>query len=281
MNNKKARTAERFAPATQHGNTNLIGSDQWNISWAAAAPPIRLRAWRDYVSWRLSRLFREYIKAGHRILEVGCGGSAFLPYFAKDLGAEVWGLDFSPAGVVNAKAALTRAGVSGTIIQGDLFTFKEIPFGTFDVVFSAGFIEHFTDTADVLKRIIRFAKPRSGLIITTVPNMGGAIGAVHKRLARDFYAQHVALTPELLDSIHCQAGATPVQRAEYFGSICLGVVNYEQALRRLPRLLITMARRTLEIPQFLITLPLWALRTKIETASFSPYIVGVYRRTGT
>ena len=85
-------------------NTNLIGSEQWDSQWAISRAPRRLRAWRDYLSWRLARVFRQHIKPGDRVLEVGCGGSRFLPYFARDLGAEVWGLDFAPAGVFQCKS---------------------------------------------------------------------------------------------------------------------------------------------------------------------------------
>src|SRR5664279_2041222 len=105
------RPMDCVIPAAQPDNTNLIGSDQWNASWAAAAAPRRLRPWRDYVSWRFARIFREYIKPGDRILEIGCGGSRFLPYFARELGAAVWGMDFAAEGVITAKAALARAGV--------------------------------------------------------------------------------------------------------------------------------------------------------------------------
>src|ERR1035437_9171327 len=261
-------------------NTNLIASKQWDASWAATSSPRRLRPWRDYVSWRFARIFREYIKAGDRVLEVGCGGSRLLPYFARDLGAEVWGFDFAPAGVSNAKAALARAGVHGTIVQGDLFNIANVPIDFFDVVFSGGFIEHFTDTRDVVERIVRFAKPKSGLIITEVPNVGGWTGKAQKLIDPEFYAQHVVLTLADMDSAHFQASAEPIRKAEYFGTIGLGMINYNRFLRRLPRAAASMLRRSLEVPQFLFTAPLWALRTEFETAAVSPYLLGVYRRTG-
>jgi len=264
--------------SAQPRNTNLIGAEQWNASWEAIASPIRLRPWRDYTSWLFDRFFRDYIRRGDRVLEVGCGGSRLLPYFAKDLGAEVWGFDFAPAGVASAKAALARAGVAGTIKQGNLFGNAAVPDDYFDVVYSGGFIEHFTDTPDVVRRIARFAKPGSGVIITGVPNVGGWVGKIQKLIDPEFHSQHVYLTPELIDSAHCQAGAQPLRAAEYFGSISLGVVNYNRFLRRLPDALAMMARRSLEIPQFLATCPLWALRTKFETAALSPYLLGVYRR---
>src|SRR5664279_6195366 len=221
-------------PNAQPDNTNLIEADQWDASWAAISAPRRLRSWRDYVSWRFARVFREYIKPGDRVLEIGCGGSRFLPYFARELGAEVWGLDFAPAGVSNAKAALERAGVRGTIIEGDLFNTTDIPEEQFDVVFSGGFIEHFTDTTDVLKKIVRFAARGSGLVITEVPNFGGLNGKIQRLADPVLYNQHVVLSPDAMDMAHQKAGAEPVSSAAYFGCLGLGAVNLSRGLSQLP-----------------------------------------------
>src|ERR1035437_5657794 len=267
-------------PNAPPGNTNLIEADQWNASWTATAAPRRLRPWRDYVSWRFATLFRQYIRPGDRVLEIGCGGSRFLPYFAKELGAEVWGLDFAPAGILTAKGALLRAGVSGRIIEGDLFTTTELPEGSFDTVFSAGFIEHFPQTANVLRHITRFAKPGTGLVITEIPNVGGwFFSKLQRRLDPELYAQHVPITPPQMDLAHNEAGARPVRAAQYFDTIGLGVINYDRALCRLPRRARMLLRRSLEIPQFIATAPLWALRTSYETAAISPFILGIYQRS--
>ncbi len=258
-------------------NINLIDSEQWDRSWARTNAPRRLRPWRDYLSWRLARLFSSHIKPGDHVLEVGCGGSRFLPYFAKDLRAEVYGFDFAPSGVENAKTALRRAGVTGTILQGDLFDAPVFPVDHFDVVFSGGFIEHFQDTYDVVKRIAHFAKPRSGVIITAIPNVTGwFFSKVQKRLDPELYGQHVAISAELMDSAHVKAGAEPIRSAHYFGTLALSVLNYDRVL---PSSFISAFRRCVEIPQFMLTAVPWALRVKPESAALSPFLVGIYRRT--
>lgn len=259
-------------------NGNLVTSAQWDSQWAKSRPPRRLRPWRDYLSWRFAEVFKKYIRPGCRVLEVGCGGSRFLPYFAKDLGAEVWGLDYAPAGVLTARAALARVGLSGTIIQGDLFADNEIPTNYFDVVFSGGFIEHFPDTNDVVGRITRFAKPGSGVIITEVPNMGGWIGNLQKLADPPNYHQHVVITPENMDGAHQHAGAEPMQSTEYFGVFHLTVVSYRRLLCRLPNLAGKLMIRALEATQSLVTAPLWATHTAIESSKISPFVLGVYRR---
>ena len=265
------------APDSSSENKNLVAAEQWNASWAAVDAPLRLRPWRDYVSWRFDRLFRQYIKAGDRVLEVGCGGSRFLPYFAKDLGAEVWGFDFAPAGVSSTQAALRRAGTNGTIVQADLFAANEIPTGYFDVVFSGGFIEHFEDTTGVVNRIVQFAKPRTGLVITEIPHVTGwMFRTLQKRLDRSIYDQHIPVTAHAMDVAHTDSGAEVLRPATGFGSLGIGVLNYN---RLLPKPFSAVARRCLEIPQTLITAPLWLLRMELESDAFSPFLVGVYRRS--
>ena len=270
----KPITCSTDAPADE--NRNLVASEQWDASWAGTNAPLRLRPWRDYVSWRFARLFREYIQPGQRVLEVGCGGSRFLPYFARDLGAEVCGFDYTPAGVASAKAALRRAGADGNILQADLFAADEVPMDHFDVVFSGGFIEHFEDTEGVVNRIVRFAKP-GGVVITEIPHVTGwMFRKLQRRLDQTIFDQHIPVTPEAMDSAHVSAGTEIVRRASAFGSLGIGVLNYN---RLVPIRLAGVTRRFLEIPQTLLTAPLWLMRTELESDTFSPFLVGVYRRS--
>lgn len=264
--------------AVQEPAENLIQADQWDSQWSAISAPRPLRAWRDYVSWRFTELFRKYIKPGDRVLEVGCGGSRFLPYFARELKAEVWGLDFAAAGVQTARAALRRAGIQGTIVEGDLFSTASIPKDHFQVVFSAGFVEHFPDTVGVLRKIIQFAVPGTGLVITEIPNFCGMNGRIQRRVDRSFYDQHILLTPHALDEAHLAANAEHVQPAAPFGVIGLGCINFNRSLARFPGPVASLLMRSLEVPQFLLTAPFWLTRTRPESEAVSPFLMGVYRR---
>lgn len=259
-------------------NRNLVDSSQWDASWKTATAPKLIRAWRDYVSWRYTRFFPKYIKPNDKVMEVGCGGSRFLPYFAKNLQAQVFGFDYTPQGVATSKAALAYAGVGGTILQADLFGEPAFPLHYFDVVYSGGFIEHFTDTRDVVKRIVDYAKPGHGLIITVVPNVAGWVGEIQKRIDPELYQQHVALTPRQIDEAHLSAGARAVLPAEYFGTVSLGVVNYNRILKRMPGPVAKASLVFLQAMQMTITAPVWVARTRFETAAISPFVIGVYQR---
>jgi SAM-dependent methyltransferase len=167
--------------------------------------------------------------------------------------------------------------VEGEIKLGDLFGEAGFDAESFDVVWSAGFIEHFTDTADVVSRIGRFAKP-GGIVITEVPNMGGFIGKLHQWADGALYAQHFVITPEKMDAAHLDCGMTALQPARYFGTLELGVVGYG---RRLPPRVLPWFNRALSLAETIAISPLWACRASIETEALSPLVVGVYRKRGT
>ena len=67
-----------------------------------------------------------------------------------------------------------------------------------------------------------------------------------------------------------------VRRASGFGSLGIGVLNYN---RIVPSRLAGVTRRCLEIPQTVLTAPLWLMRAELESDTFSPFLVGVYRRS--
>src|SRR5579883_1644830 len=69
------------------------------------------------------------------LIELGCGGSPYLPYFVRYHRLAVTGLDYSPEGCALARAVLQKQGVVGEILQGDMFAPSETLRGRFDIVF--------------------------------------------------------------------------------------------------------------------------------------------------
>jgi SAM-dependent methyltransferase len=165
-----------------------------------------------------------------RVLEIGCGCSAWLPYFNLQYGFEVTGVDYSPAGCEGARRTLAAAGVSGEVVQCD---FREPPAplrSAFDIVFSFGVIEHFTDTATALRACAAYLKP-GGIIITLVPNMNGIPGWMQRWLDRKIFDIHVPLDFQALTRAHATAGLDVVA-CEYLLFINLNVVNAEGRRQR-------------------------------------------------
>lgn len=166
---------------------------------------------------------------GRELLECGCGGSVLLPYFAKEFGFRVSGVDYSEAGCRLARRVLQEANVEGEIICADFFSPPKELCGRFDVVVSFGVAEHFTNTASCIVAFGRLLRP-GGLLITSVPNMAGPIGGLQKVFSRAVFDKHVVLNAESLRRAHETAGLE-IKKCDYFLFLNLGVLNINEIER--------------------------------------------------
>ena len=132
-----------------------------------------------------------------RLLEVGCARSAWLPYFGREFGFELHGLDYSELGCRQERTILVKAGLEGEVTCADLFTPPPDLLGAFDVVVSFGVVEHFSDTLAATRALAALLRP-DGLVVTVVPNMRGAIGRIEQLINRDVYDIHVPIGPARL-----------------------------------------------------------------------------------
>jgi len=129
------------------------------------------------VTGLLSKFINKYQQKGKQYLfiELGCGGSSYLPYLAKKYdNLQLFGMDKS---LMGCKLAVT--GIDGglskvQVVQGDVL---QIPLKSekFDIVFSLGLIEHFDEPDKILKKHVDLLKP-GGLLICIVPNVFGIQG---------------------------------------------------------------------------------------------------------
>jgi len=171
--------------------------------------------------------FAEHLRAvappGASLIEIGCGRSQLLPYFAKQFGLRVAGLDYSEVGCEKARRILERDSVAGEIRCADLFDAASVPQVGYDVVFSFGLVEHFEDTSGIVRALARYAKP-GGSVFTLIPNMRGAVGAMQKALSREIYDIHVPLSAAALTQAHADAGLK-VRASGYLLPAHFGVCN--------------------------------------------------------
>ncbi|HEY9720742.1 MAG TPA: hypothetical protein V6D47_01940, partial [Oscillatoriaceae cyanobacterium] len=79
----------------------------------------------NFVERRYDALFRRAFEGqetqGARLVEFGCAGSQWLPYFALEFGCRVAGIDYTQNGCGQAEAVLARAGVEGEVFCRDFF----------------------------------------------------------------------------------------------------------------------------------------------------------------
>lgn len=256
-------------------NNDKASKEYWDGVWQSSKRQIV--DLRNYYHYRMESIFKKFIPLYSKVLEVGCGNSKWLPYFAKYYHSEVWGIDYSKDGVELAKQNLVYQSVKGNIILGDIFTNNEIPKDYFDVVLSLGFIEHFNNAFETTELIKSFVKSQ-GLIITLVPNLEGWIGWLHKVIDLQVYKMHLVVDPKKLDLIHTYTGLKVVNSAEYLGVFSIGVVNFNRIRKQLPRFIDRFFWLSIQIFQQTICLPFRFTGLSPESKAFSPYIIGVYRR---
>lgn len=219
-----------------------------------------------------SKCFSGRDTQGLRLLEIGCANSVWLPYFAKEFGFNVYGIDYSEIGCRQAREILSSVGVNGEIICADFFKPPEKLLNSFDVVVSFGVIEHFQDTAASISMLARFLKP-GGIMINNIPNVMGLVGLLQKWLNRPVFDIHVPLDIEGLQKSHLRAGLE-VLDCNYFLSISLGMVNLTGLN---PHKISTRLKNIIYRNLCRISKLVWAVEEQFfrfpETAFISPYIM--------
>jgi 2-polyprenyl-3-methyl-5-hydroxy-6-metoxy-1,4-benzoquinol methylase len=208
-------------------SAHLTDSQYWSDVWERLTPPTAIDPATSTPQIREYCNFFESVLAGRtgRILEIGCGASPWLPYFAK-LGFQVAGVDYSKVGCEQSRDILARAGIHGDIYDCDAFDPLPELLGAFDAVVSLGVVEHFKDTVEPIRAFAKFLRP-GGMVLSTCPNMAGILGFAQKVLNRPVYERHVPLTLPDLRAAHLAAGLTEVG-GRYLGNLDFHVANVER-----------------------------------------------------
>ena len=110
--------------------------------------------------------------AGSSLLEIGSAPGLNLIRVCRKFGYQPWGIEYSPIGAEANRATFRREGYpEANLIEGDVFDERLLRENEnrFDIVYSAGLIEHFEDPRDLIARHVRLAAP-GGFIVITVPN---------------------------------------------------------------------------------------------------------------
>jgi SAM-dependent methyltransferase len=136
----------------------------------------RMKSYEDYLLWEV--IYPAYLPGaeGSSVIEIGSAPGKHLVKMRDRLGCETWGLEYSPEGAAANREAFKAAGIDpGRVIEADLFDDEalEIYAGRFDIVISRGFIEHFDDPSEAIRRHLRFLRP-GGRLVVSIPNMRGA-----------------------------------------------------------------------------------------------------------
>lgn len=194
----------------------LTDNNFWDEEWEKVELPSRLDS-DGYFYLCFDQLFNDRLQPGEKtILEIGCAPGRFLIYFAERFGYSLGGIEASPIGYSKTIENMNLAGIAGDIVHGD-FLDQCLQNDNYDVVFSAGFIEHFSDPIPILKRKFDLLKP-GGVLITTIPNFVGVGGLYRKYMNKELYQKHRIIRKEELLKAYDNLGLDKIS-AGYFGSL--------------------------------------------------------------
>lgn len=166
---------------------NLTEVVFWENYWKKIQLPVKVNHNFSF-DRTLAEALINYLPKQGSVFEVGCAPGKWLSYAAESNGLEVAGIEYSQAGAAATLKNLHILGIkSDDVISGDFFLVQ--PTKQYDVVMSFGFIEHFDDVDDVVKKHLDWLKP-GGILILGIPNFSGLNGLIQSILDRDILDKH-------------------------------------------------------------------------------------------
>lgn len=196
-------------------NGALTDAAHWAAYWETKQPE------RISADWYYAALLRSVV-AGRgytSLLELGGFPGYFAVYARRYLGFRDVALVDSFVDPRHMQAVLATNGLEAgdvDVHEGDMFD-VELP-ARYDVVLSAGLVEHFSDPTEALARHRRWLAP-GGVVVVTVPNFRGLNGIVQRVFDPAGLAQHnrELMSPDALAQALARAASLESVDGFYFG----------------------------------------------------------------
>lgn len=172
------------------------------------------------------------VSTGASFLEVGCAPGGWMAYFHRRFGYKVYGVEYVEAAARLTVENLRMQGIEAEVATTDFF--EHSPGAElFDVVFSAGFVEHFSATSEVVGKIASTSKR---FVVTMVPNLLGINGWIVKMTRPRVYQRHVPIGIKRLKEAHEDAGLRTLLCGYVSGPSLYAPADQRPFFERWPRL---------------------------------------------
>jgi 2-polyprenyl-3-methyl-5-hydroxy-6-metoxy-1,4-benzoquinol methylase len=257
------------------GDGCLTEKAHWENRWIRIRAPKEIRRdTKHAVNSELIKIFDTYLprQRGLKILEIGGAPGQFLAYLAREFGYAAHAIDYSTIGCDKMREAFEIANVDATIYNRDIFgDLSDLP--RFDIVFSMGFIEHFSDLDSIVGKHLELLK-KQGVLLLGVPNYRGISLSVLKRLAPQKLSMHnfEAMDIKNWESFEKKYGLKTIFKA-YIGGFNPG--RFRRCENRTLRNL--LIRFFFKIIRIFITDRFTFLRN-FNSIYWSAYLFGMYRK---
>lgn len=168
----------------------LTEKEYWDDRWGRIRLPAIIEPTTSHpINKEILRLLWGFLpKERLSAVEIGGAPGQFVAYLGKYHGYRTSIIDYSEIGCQKTKENFDLLGLDVDIYQRDFFSdLSDLP--RFDVVLSMGFIEHFSDLKDVLRRHVNLLA-KGGILVLGVPNFAGVSQVVLKRTAPQMFSRH-------------------------------------------------------------------------------------------
>ena len=252
---------------------SLVDKAYWDDTWEKAQLPVVVEP-EAYTrrERRAQEIIESYLRAEPRtLLEIGGAPGGITGYYARTFGCKAHILEYSGIGCDKTQENFKLLGLDVTVYHRDfLGDLSDLP--RFDVVMSAGFIEHFPDLLDVWARHVSLLKP-GGLLVVSVPNFAGMYQYVLRKTAPRMLSRH---NLEAMDLRNWR----PLERKLSMEILFVGYIGgfYPGALQRCEtRTFFNVALRTFFKTLNSVTKRLPFLRL-FNSPLWSQRLLGIYRK---
>ena len=174
------------------------------------------RDYSDYLEWDVIYESQLPKTTGLKVIEIGSAPGTNLVRLHQAFGYEPYGVEYAEAGANLNRAVFRQNGLNPNhVIRADAFSedFLTRYEGSFDLVVSRGFIEHFTEMRHVLDAHLRLLKP-GGKLIVTIPRLTGVPNWLFRLFNPDVIPMHN------LSIMNKQSFASLFRRTELQSQLC-------------------------------------------------------------
>lgn len=181
--------AHELDSASPADSSSVVNQEFWHDRYSSVTGDFD----EDRLGFR--DIFDQYFTPGGTCFEVGCYPGRFLAYLCNRFGYTANGIDWTPFVRTRMPAFLSRHGVR----LGEFFCedFEKFRCGqTFDLVYSLGFIEHFSNLEEIIRRHIELVKV-GGTLFLSCPNFRGLQFFFHRIFDTENLRAHVTPTMNL------------------------------------------------------------------------------------
>lgn len=218
----------------------------------------------------IHKCFKQYLPFDKtlKFIEVGCAPGGWMYYFNTYFGYQVEGIEYTESG-----SSLTRENLKALDIEAKVYTEdflnNNLPKENYDVVFSCGFIEHFSNPTDIVQKHLDLLKS-GGYLVMKNPNASGYNYKIQKLIDESILDKHNmdVMNIEYYDSLTESLGLEKIYTG-YKGKINFGLFVG-------PKLVMY----PLYLLQFLLSRIYFLFGGLLlkDRRDLSPYIVTIYKK---